>query len=83
MHMQRALEVAAATSELEMRRGYRRAVADGARNTGCTPDRERDYGALRLLTLATLRMSDLVLFAGSRTCTRTGRTGADSRAPGC
>jgi len=62
-HMQRALEVAAATSELEMRRAYRRAVADGASNTG-TPDRERDYGALRLLTLATLRMPDLVLYAG-------------------
>jgi len=62
--MQRALKVAAATSELEMRRAYRRAVADGARNTGCTPDRERDYGALRLLTLATLRMPDLALYAG-------------------
>jgi hypothetical protein len=56
--------MAAATSELEMRRAYRRAVAHGERNTGCTADRERDYGALRLLTLATLRMPDLVLYAG-------------------
>lgn len=64
MDMQRALEVAAATSELEMRRAYRQAVAQGATNTGCTANRERDYGALRLLTLATLRMPDLVLYAG-------------------
>lgn len=64
MDMQRALEVAAATSELEMRRAYRQAVAQGATNTGCTANRDRDYDALRLLTLATLRMPDLVLYAG-------------------
>jgi hypothetical protein len=64
MDMQRALKLAAATSELEMRRAYRHAVAHGARDTGCTPDRERDYGAMRLLTLAMLRLPDLALFAG-------------------
>ena len=73
--MQRALKVAAATSELEMRRAYRRAVADGASNTG-TPDRERDYGALRLLTLATLRMPDLVLYAGLADVYEDGRDGS-------
>lgn len=63
MDMHRALKAAAATSEPELRRAYRRAVAHGATNTGCTPNRERAYSTLRLLTLATLRMPDLVLYA--------------------
>jgi len=63
MDMRRALAAAAATSEPEMRRAYRRAVTQGTNNSGCTPDRERAYGALRLLTLATLRLPDLVLYA--------------------
>jgi len=63
MDMDRAVSAAAATSEPEMRRVYRRAVAHGAANTGCTPHRERTYGTLRLLTLATLRLPDLVLYA--------------------
>lgn len=63
MDMRRALEAATATTELELRRAYRRAVAHGATNTGCMPDRERAYSALRLLTLATLRMPDLALCA--------------------
>jgi hypothetical protein len=64
MDMRRALAAAAATSKPELRHAYRRAVARGARNTGCAPNEERAHGALRLLTLATLRMPDLVLYAG-------------------
>jgi hypothetical protein len=47
----------------DVRRAYGLAGAHGAANTGCRPDRERAYGVLRLLTLATLRMPDLVLYA--------------------
>jgi len=63
MDVHRAVEAAAATSQPEMRCAYRGATEQGATNTGCTPDRERAYGALRLLTLATLRLPDLVLYA--------------------
>jgi len=63
MDVHRAVEAAAATSQPEMRCAYRRAIEHGATNTGCTPDRERAYGALRLMTLATLRLPDLVLYA--------------------
>ena len=46
-----------------MRRAYSRAIAQGAANTQCTAREERAYGALRLLTLATLRLPDLALYA--------------------
>jgi hypothetical protein len=62
--MRRALVVAAAMSEPKLRLSCQRALARGVGNTGCTPGEERVHGALRLLTLATLRMPDLVLYAG-------------------
>ena len=46
-----------------MRRAYERAVWQGAANTQCSAEQERAYGALRLLTLATLRLPDVTLFA--------------------
>ena len=46
-----------------MRRACGRAIAQGAANTHCTAREERAYGALRLLTLATLRLPDLALYA--------------------
>ncbi len=64
MDMDRAVSAVVATSEPGLRRAYRRALAHGAANSGCTPDRERADGTLRLLTLATLRLPDLVLYAG-------------------
>ena len=41
---------------------YGRAVAFGVANTQCSPERERKFGALRLLTLATLRLPDVALY---------------------
>jgi hypothetical protein len=41
---------------------YGRAVAFGVANTQCSCDRERRFGALRLLTLATLRLPDVALY---------------------
>ena len=38
-----------------------RAVAHGIANTQCSVERERGYGALRLLPLATLRLPDLAV----------------------
>jgi hypothetical protein len=46
-----------------LRDAYAAAVSHGARNTRCTADGERAYGTLRLLTLATLRLPDLFLYA--------------------
>jgi hypothetical protein len=63
VNLQQAALAAAATSGEEMRRAYRRAVWQGAANTQCSAEQERAYGALRLLTLATLRLPDLVLYA--------------------
>ncbi len=63
MDLRRAIAAAAAGDAPDFRWAYRRAVAHGSKNTGCTPDRERAYGALRLLTLATWRMPDVVLCA--------------------
>ena len=59
MDLFRAIVVAAAAGEPELRRAYRAALARGASNTGCTREEERCYGALRLLTLALLRLPDL------------------------
>jgi hypothetical protein len=41
---------------------YGRAVAFGVADTQCSSDRERLFGALRLLTLATLRLPDVGLY---------------------
>jgi hypothetical protein len=41
---------------------YGRAVAFGFANTQCSSERERQFGALRLLTLATLRLPDVALY---------------------
>jgi hypothetical protein len=52
--------VAAAALDVRRRRAmYGRAVAFGVANTQCSSERERHFGALRLLTLATLRLPDV------------------------
>ena len=63
MSVNRAVAIGAATDQTELRSLYERAVSHGAANTLCTPKEERAYGALRLLTLATLRLPDLYLYA--------------------
>ena len=50
-------------NERELRQAYATAVSDGADNTWCAAAQERGYGTLRLLTLATLRLPDLFLYA--------------------
>jgi hypothetical protein len=50
-------------SERELRQAYAAAVSDGADNTWCAAAQERGYGTLRLLTLATLRLPDLFVYA--------------------
>ena len=55
----------AAVAALDARRRramYGRAVAFGVANTQCSSERERQFGALRLLTLATLRLPDVALY---------------------
>jgi hypothetical protein len=61
MDVNRAVAVAAAADEPQMRRAYGSAVCNGARNSGCTADEERASGVLRLLTLALLRLPDLAV----------------------
>jgi hypothetical protein len=63
MNLRRAAAAAAATGRPELRGVYLQAVARGAHNTQCTAEQESAYGTLRLLTLATLRLPDLVLYA--------------------
>ena len=63
MSMNRAVAIAAATDQTELRSLYGQAVSHGAANTLCTPEEERAYGTLRLLTLAMLRLPDLYLYA--------------------
>jgi hypothetical protein len=41
---------------------YGRAVAFGVANTQCSSERERQFGALRLMTLAMLRLPDVALY---------------------
>ena len=62
MSVNRAVAIAAATDETELRSSYERAVSHGAANTLCTPEEESAHGTLRLLTLATLRLPDLYLY---------------------
>ena len=63
MNMNRAVARAAAADEPQLRRAYSAALAHGSRNTQCSAPEERAYGTLRLLTLSTLRLPDLFLYA--------------------
>ena len=63
MDMSQALIAAAAAGEARLRRAYAAAIVHGASNTLCTAEQERTYGTLRLLTLASLRLPDLFLYA--------------------
>ena len=63
MSVNRAVAIAAAADQNELRSLYGQAVSHGAANTLCTPEEERSYGTLRLLTLAMLRLPDLYLYA--------------------
>ncbi|MGZ6639491.1 MAG: hypothetical protein ACXVHQ_40740 [Solirubrobacteraceae bacterium] len=58
----RAVAAVAALDVRCRRAMYGRAVAFGVANTQCSCDRERRFGALRLLTLATLRLPDVALY---------------------
>ena len=61
--MNLAVARAAAADEPQLRRAYSAALVHGSRNTQCSAAEERAYGTLRLLTLATLRLPDLFLYA--------------------
>jgi hypothetical protein len=63
MSMSRAVAIAAAVDDPGLRRAYAAGIARGASNTQCSAEEERTYGTLRLLTLATLRLPDLFLYA--------------------
>ena len=63
MSMSRAVAIAAAVDDPGLRRAYAAGVDGGASNTQCSAENERTYGTLRLLTLATLRLPDLFLYA--------------------
>jgi hypothetical protein len=63
MSVNRAVAIAAVADQTELRSRYGQAVSHGAVNTLCTPEEERAYGTVRLLTLATLRLPDLYLHA--------------------
>jgi hypothetical protein len=63
MDINRALALAAAVGDVELRWMYATAVACGGSNTGCTAEEERVCGMARLVTLALIRASDLVLSA--------------------
>ena len=57
----RAVALAAGANAGELEQAYWSAIAEGALNTRSAPERERALGALRLLTLALLRLPDLAL----------------------
>jgi hypothetical protein len=63
MNMGQAVAAAAAADDAKLRRAYVAAIARGANNTLCTAEQERECGTLRLLTLASLRLPDLVLYS--------------------
>jgi hypothetical protein len=58
----RAVAAAAELDAMHRRAMYGRAVAHGVANTQCSIEQERRYGALRLLTLATLRLPDVAVY---------------------
>jgi hypothetical protein len=55
MNISQAVAIADAADDAKLRRAYAAAIARGANNTLCTAEQEREYGTLRLLTLASLR----------------------------
>lgn len=61
--LHRAVALAALADADEVEYAYWSAVAEGAANTRTSAEHERSLGALRLLTLATLRLRDLALQA--------------------
>ena len=63
MNMAEAVARAAAADAAGLRRAYAAGVAYGAASTGCRAEEERTYSPLRLLTLATLYLPDLALYA--------------------
>ena len=63
MDMTEAVARAAAAGEARLRRAYAAGVAHGASSTRCRAEEERTYSPLRLLTLATLHLPDLALYA--------------------
>jgi hypothetical protein len=63
MNIGRAVAIAATADAPGLRRAYAAGIARGASNTHCSAEEERMYGTLRLLTLATLRLPDLFLYA--------------------
>jgi hypothetical protein len=63
MNIGQAVATAAAAGDVKLRCAYAAVVSRGASNTSCTAEQEREYGTLRLLTLAWLRLPDLVLYA--------------------
>jgi hypothetical protein len=63
MNMTEAVARAAAADEARLRRAYAAGVAHGAESTRCTAEEERTHSPLRLLTLATLHLPDLAVYA--------------------
>jgi hypothetical protein len=63
MDINRAVTLAAKANQADLCKTYAAAVAQGANDTRCTAAQESDYGTLRLLTLALLRLPDLALCA--------------------
>ena len=63
MDMTEAVARAAAAGEARLRRAYAAGVAHGASSTRCRAEEERTYSPLRLLTLATLHLPDLAVYA--------------------
>jgi hypothetical protein len=61
--LRRAIVLAARADADDLEYAYWSAVAEGALNTRCCADCERDHGALRLLTLAILRLPELTVQA--------------------
>jgi hypothetical protein len=58
----RAVSAAAELDAMRRRAMYGRAAAHGVAKTQCSSELERRYGALRLLTLATLRLPDVAVY---------------------
>jgi hypothetical protein len=63
MNISQAVATAAAADDAKLRRAYAAAIVRGANDTLCTAEQEREYGTLRLLTLASLRLPDLFLYS--------------------
>jgi hypothetical protein len=63
MNMAEAVARAAAADEARLRRAYAAGVAHGVESTRCRAEEERTYSPLRLLTLATLHLPDLAVYA--------------------